>query len=172
MSDPGGKTQAALAETRGQLGSFHEHGLLAPGRTRRMERDSMDARLRFKLDPIWVRTLHNWDEEVRMRAAFTREERARLLHLLDEDAARKPAREGRHKNGDRDHWITRVVANLVEFHGLAPTRNRGARRGSPESACSIVAQVLRELRVGLSESAVETIWRKRRPGTSPSAKTE
>ena len=56
-----------------------------------------------------------------------------------------------------------VVGELAEKYGLAPQRNR-ASYDRPTTACGIVAQVLRELGIELSEIGVETIWVRRRSG--------
>jgi hypothetical protein len=192
-SSPVDKTQAALAEARHLLGIFHQHEFLKLGRERRVATDAlavaryglpiprfeggnpMRTRLGVKLADAYSRPreegafadafIRPFEEEAdKVAAAFSREECDYLLRLLHEDVAKAPARKGRRSNGSRDYWITQVVARLVLNHGLKPTRNSGAGRDSPESACSVVEQVLGELRVGLSEKEVNTIWRKRRRG--------
>jgi hypothetical protein len=171
MRDPVDKTQAALAEARHLLGILHERKFLKPGRERRVvtegERDSIDARLRFKFNSADIKLpfVRPWEEVAdAVAGAFTRGERVYLLRLLNEDATKRPPRRGRPDNGSRDFWIAQAVARLVETHELTPTRNRepDPHCQPPASACAIVARVLAELGVELSETGVETIWSRRR----------
>jgi hypothetical protein len=59
----------------------------------------------------------------------------------------------------RDRGIARAVEAIILDSGLKPTRNRARRaKDAPQSACSIVAQVLGNRKISLSEDAVEKIW--------------
>jgi hypothetical protein len=60
------------------------------------------------------------------------------------------------KNFARDWFIGRTVEELRRF-GFSPTRNRAERQR--QSGCSIVAEVLADGGLHLSEQAVEKIWR-------------
>jgi hypothetical protein len=147
--------EAALAEARRLLEIFHhrERSFLEPGRERRVATNDENMRARARLK---IRRLE-------AAGVFSGEERARLVRLVDEDARRRPR--GRRRNEVRDYWITVAVHRLGEKHGVAPSRSRepAPHRRQPASACAIVARVLRELGVGISERAVETIWSHRRP---------
>jgi hypothetical protein len=96
---------------------------------------------------------------------FDEDERAFLLRLLSENkkAAAQP-RKGRPSTKNRDCFIAQMVTRLVNVHDLTPTRNR-QRSNNPgqerPTACGVVAQVLGELGVNLSETGVETIWSRR-----------
>jgi hypothetical protein len=81
-----------------------------------------------------------------------------LDHLLR--LAAKDEQEGGPRNIWRDAAIARVVELLCAAHHLKATRNRA--RTSGQSACAIVAMVLNELGVGISEVGVETVWRRHR----------
>jgi hypothetical protein len=67
-------------------------------------------------------------------------------------------REGR---TSRDHSIASTVETIAREFGLKPTRNR-ASRGAHVSACSIVAEVLADLKINLSEDGVEHAWKEYR----------
>jgi hypothetical protein len=164
-------TEAALIEARHVLGIFHEKGFLETGRKRRRvtddERDPMHEQLGFKLAAAGMRfgieIQPLWEEMTdKVAAAFTCEERAYLLRLLDDAAAKKKPQRGR-PDGSRAFWIAQAVGRLIEGYGLNPTRNREHDPNSPASACAIVATVLAELGVDQNEVAVETIWARRRP---------
>ena len=60
----------------------------------------------------------------------------------------------------RDLGIAMTVAAVVDRFGLNPTRNT-ASRGRPSarrSACSVVAEALASVHIGMGEKAVEAIW--------------
>jgi hypothetical protein len=57
----------------------------------------------------------------------------------------------------RDLSIASTVATIAREFGLKPTRNRASREHV--SACSIVAGVLADLKINLSEDAVEKAWK-------------
>lgn len=55
----------------------------------------------------------------------------------------------------QDIFIAVMVGELIGYHGLKPTR----RQSSRPSACSVVAQALRERRVrAITEKNVERVW--------------
>jgi hypothetical protein len=62
---------------------------------------------------------------------------------------------GRRANTTRDGFIVRVVAHLVKKYGLHATRDASSPR---PSACSIVAEVLNENRLTITERAINTVW--------------
>jgi hypothetical protein len=53
------------------------------------------------------------------------------------------------------------VETIAREFGLKPTRNK-ASRGAHVSACSIVAEVLADLKINLSEDGVEHAWKEYR----------
>ena len=57
----------------------------------------------------------------------------------------------------RDLSIATTVETIAREFGLKPTRNRASR--AHVSACSIVAEVLADLKINLSEAGVEHIWK-------------
>jgi len=60
---------------------------------------------------------------------------------------------------ERDRGIARAVEAVILDTGLKPTRNRVRRtKESSQSACSVVAEVLGNQKISLSEDAVEKIW--------------
>jgi hypothetical protein len=63
----------------------------------------------------------------------------------------------------RDAAIAECIAALVrDYPPLKATRNKAKRTDSPESACSLVREILeKNLNINLSEDAVEEIWRRR-----------
>jgi hypothetical protein len=77
--------------------------------------------------------------------------RAYVLRLLINHPGERPTFR------ERDSWIAEAILNTVK-RGFAPTRNE-ASRGKRESACSIVAEALGQLRIDLLERAVEDIWK-------------
>jgi hypothetical protein len=146
MRDPrDARVEAALTKARSELGWFHRYGALAPG----------DDHMR----PV--------AQHVIMHSLLPDEVRDYLLRLLDEKPASSSSRSGRPSNAARDHWIVLVLAHLVVKHGLPLTRNRSRKDRPRWTACRVVAVVLAELGVKLSEVAIETIWSKRRPQRSP-----
>lgn len=171
MRDP---IETALDEARRLLGILHRKKFLESGRERHLQSKSDIKRenLRFKLGTPDMPRLLSFrrpfeDTADKVAAAFSRDERDYLLRLLDEAAAKKPPRRGRRAtNGSRDFWIAQAVARLVETHGLTPTRNREPYPNGlpPTSACAIIARVLAELGVELSERGVEIIWERRLSG--------
>ena len=60
----------------------------------------------------------------------------------------------------RDLSIASTVEAIAREFGLKPTRNRASRAHA--SACSIVAEVLAELKINLSEDGVENAWKEHR----------
>ena len=91
--------------------------------------------------------------------------RGYLLRLLTEKTT-PPPRKGRPSTKYRDYWIVQVLARLVASpHSLTPTRNReqsnNPRPRQQLTACGVVATVLGELAINLSEASVETIWSRR-----------
>jgi hypothetical protein len=60
----------------------------------------------------------------------------------------------------RDLSIASTVETIAREFGLKPTRNRASR--AHVSACSIVAEVLAELKINLSEDGVENAWKEHR----------
>jgi hypothetical protein len=64
----------------------------------------------------------------------------------------------------RDVLIVVAVARLVEVGGFTPTRSVATKEKKPDrkSACSIVAEISRELGVPVEERTVENIWRRGR----------
>jgi hypothetical protein len=83
----------------------------------------------------------------------------RIMHLLFFDPSPVKRRRGRCANPDRDYWITAAIEEVIA-RGFEPTRNREATE-APFSACAIVAEVLKQMGIKLSERGVETIWAKR-----------
>jgi hypothetical protein len=69
---------------------------------------------------------------------------------------------GRRTDSRRDRWIAETVARVCQYHGFLPTRSPGADpedRGN-ECGSSIVAKVLAELGINLSEKRVASIFGK------------
>jgi hypothetical protein len=60
----------------------------------------------------------------------------------------------------RDLSIASTVGAIEREFGLKPTRNRASR--AQASACSIVAEVLADLKINLSENGVEHAWKEYR----------
>jgi hypothetical protein len=60
----------------------------------------------------------------------------------------------------RDHSIASTVETIAREFGLRPTRNSASR--AHVSACSIVAEVLADLKINLSEAGVEHAWKEYR----------
>jgi len=60
----------------------------------------------------------------------------------------------------RDAAILGAVKTISAKYEIAPTRNRNSN-AAPTSACQIVAEALGQLRVNVSELAVEKIWNNR-----------
>jgi hypothetical protein len=60
----------------------------------------------------------------------------------------------------RDLNIASTVQEIAREFGLRPTRNRASRAHA--SACSIVAEVLADLKINLSEAGVEHAWKEYR----------
>jgi hypothetical protein len=60
----------------------------------------------------------------------------------------------------RDHSIASTVQTIAREFGLKPSRNRASR--AHVSACSIVAEVLADLKINLSEDSVENAWKEYR----------
>jgi hypothetical protein len=60
----------------------------------------------------------------------------------------------------RDLSIATTVKEIAREFGVKPTRNRASR--AHVSACSIVAEVLADLKINLSEAGVEHAWKEYR----------
>ena len=60
----------------------------------------------------------------------------------------------------RDFSIAATVEKIAQEFGLRPTRNRASH--AHVSACSIVAEVLADLKINLSEDGVEHVWKEYR----------
>jgi hypothetical protein len=146
--------EAAFDMARHLLGILHRKNILDPGRVRAIltEDDRMRGYLRGQ---IRFGVGHMLPDDAREY----------LLRLLSEKPAKPPRRGRPAAKSSRDFWIAQTVGRLVEKHGVAPTRNRASadKDERPTTACGIIARALRELGVNLSETAVETIWSRRRP---------
>jgi hypothetical protein len=167
-------TQAARAEARRRLDTFHREGHLESGRALfRPDNDAEFWELRHLLSVAGTKLVidgveHRFplqDRADALATALTGAQRLRLLRALDATKFKKSPRPGRPDNSGRDFMIVQTIWWLVNTYELTPTRNRepDSNRQPPVSACSIVAEVLVELGVALSEAAVETIWQNRRP---------
>jgi hypothetical protein len=71
---------------------------------------------------------------------------------------RAPKRKGPPGILVRDRWIAAVVAKLCEEHKLDPYRNPLSEHRC--NGCSVVAEALKRLGIGLSESSVRQIYAK------------
>jgi hypothetical protein len=149
--------EAAFDMARHLLGIFHQRLFLDPGRVRVIRTD--DDRMRDHL----CHEIRVSNSE--LARVLSDREREYLLRLLDKESAKPPGRGRRPAKSSRDFWIAQAVGLLVEKHGVAPTRNRASadKDERPTTACAMVAQVLRDLGINLSETGVETIWSRRRP---------
>jgi hypothetical protein len=110
-----------------------------------------------------------WDASDQIeRGQLSDEVKAYLLELVGRDLGDprydRPLPRGRRRNGIRDSWIVRAIATLVNA-GMRPTRNRQLGRNKTAdcpSACAIVAQLLGERKILISERGIEEIWRRRK----------
>jgi len=75
---------------------------------------------------------------------------------------RPPKRKGRHGGLLRDRWIAAVVEAVCTRHKLRPYRNPhpNPHRNRAACGCSIVAEALDQLGIGLSEKSVMRIYAK------------
>jgi hypothetical protein len=139
---------ALLAHLREYLGQLKQGGLLADG-VELEDPNLSHARAELALagrEPC-ERTLSN-------------EALDYLLPLVFEETASAPNR-GRPSTRIRDHYIAAAVATGAR-DGLTPTRNRlNSRPHRQPTACGIVATVLAELGINLTETSVEDIWSRR-----------
>jgi hypothetical protein len=153
VPDPNTKTriEEALAEARGTLRLLFRLGALKAGIARGTKDDDLRAgvRIRLILDSAKDPQYREWPDN----------ERDYLLKLLSDKPPKLP-KKGRRPNEQRDFWIVQMVARLVHAYHLAPTRNRESAT-QMLTACGIVAQVLSEFGVALSEVGVETVWSRR-----------
>jgi hypothetical protein len=134
---------------REYLGQLKRRGLLAGG----VELE--DPNLWHARAELALEVIREPDERT-----FSNEALDYLLSLVFEETAPSPNR-GRPSTRFRDHWITQAVAISMRY-GLMPTRNR-ANSGPDRqpTACGIVATVLTELDINLTETSVEDIWSRR-----------
>jgi hypothetical protein len=70
----------------------------------------------------------------------------------------------------RDLSIASTVETIAREFGLKPTRNTASRKHV--SACSIVAEVLANLKINLSEDSVENAWKEYRRYTKERLSSE
>jgi hypothetical protein len=78
--------------------------------------------------------------------------------LLESLFNRPPGKGDPYRNAPRNAFITKMVPVLVAA-GFAPTRNRARHEtGDRDSACSLIARILKRHNLSISESAVETVW--------------
>jgi hypothetical protein len=148
VRDP--KPEAALADMREYLGQLKRRGLLADG-VELEDPNLSHARAELALEATREPSERRLSDEALDY----------LLSLVFEKTALAPNR-GRPSTRFRDHWIAQAVATGAGY-GLTPTRNR-AKSGGPHrqpTACAIVATVLAELGINLTETSVEIIWSRR-----------
>lgn len=146
MRDPNPAAHA-LAHLREYLGQLKRSGFLADGvemEDPKLWRARAELALEATRDPSERRLS---DEALDY-----------LLSLVFEKTALAPNR-GRPSNRIRDHYITHAVATGAGY-GFTPTRNR-EKSGRQPTACGIVATVLAELGITLTETSVEDIWSRR-----------
>lgn len=135
---------AAIEETRFVLAMLSRFGLLRDG-----VEDDPDAAVRS--GARIELTLASVQPDLRL----SDEVRRYLYRLVSEEKA-APANKGRRANTVRDRMIVDMVARLEQQYRINPTRSRESRK--QRSGCDIVAQVLGELRMARSYSAVAKIW--------------
>jgi hypothetical protein len=140
---------AALAHLREYLGQLKRGGLLADG----VEME--DPKLSHARAELALEATRDPSER-----RLSNEALDYLLPLVFEETAPAPNR-GRPSTRIRDHYIAQAVATDAGY-GLTPTRNRlNSRPHRQPTACGIVATVLAELGINLTETSVEIIWSRR-----------
>jgi hypothetical protein len=142
----------ALDEARWLAGFLKRFGCLKPGR-RRTANDDMrfHALTELMLDSA---------RDPRERK-LPDDAREYLLRLLEQSTL--PPERGRPSTEGRADLIVKIVARLVAWYGLTPTRNRERIGDRRPTACEIVAVALGEVGVNLDGSTVERLW-SNRPG--------
>jgi hypothetical protein len=99
------------------------------------------------------------DEFLGTQARIVREVVLPALRL-----GRPPKGKGQRRDGNllRDRWIAAVVADICQRHGLKPYRNQYPANKHTYNGCSVVAEVLNELKIDLGEKTVREIYGKHR----------
>jgi hypothetical protein len=141
--------EAARADLREYLGQLKRSGFLADG----VEME--DPKLYHARAELALEATRDPSERTLSDEALDY-----LLPLVFEETAPAPNR-GRPSTRFRDHYIAQAVATGASY-GLTPTRNRlNSRPHRQPTACEIVATVLAELGINLTETSVEIIWSRR-----------
>ncbi len=85
----------------------------------------------------------------------------RLVAEKQKEATAPPRKRGQRPNTVRDHFILSVIG-AIRRYGIAPRRGAAARaKNAGESGCKIVAELLGELGINLTERGVEEVWSQR-----------
>lgn len=85
----------------------------------------------------------------------------RLVAEKQNEAMAPPRKRGQRPNTVRDHFILSVIG-AIRRYGIAPRRGAAAReKNAGESGCKIVAELLGELGINLTERGVEEVWSQR-----------
>jgi hypothetical protein len=144
------ETEVALGDVRHLLGFLKQVGFLKPGA-------ELEDRLRYTRTVLALNAVRAPHER-----ELPNDVLEYLLQLVFEKAL---AQKGRPSTKFRDRWVLRALAYLVA-QGLTPTRNRSPTynptpcRQQP-TACEMVAGVLAEFGINLTEASVEAIWSQR-----------
>ena len=86
---------------------------------------------------------------------------AYVAEFLKTGGSNRRSRRGRtRENAPRDTVIWFLIDNLYRERGISPTRNE--TRDGLDSGCSILAQVLQESGIDISEDGVQKIWQRRK----------
>jgi len=134
-------TAAALGEAHARLSAIAQIGGLDP------DDECEDFAMRVRV--LW---------EILGNPTMSDDVREHVLRQYERPALR---RKGRRSTKRRDIWITFVIRQLVDKHGLTPTRNRESVNDSAPTACGIVAKALKKLGTKPSEAGVNAIWSRR-----------
>jgi hypothetical protein len=165
MPDPGAadKIEAAFKDTRRVLGLIKRFGGLRGGKEDDPDHSiRSEARHWLTLEGIAPPTSSRIPNDIRKYLLYlvTDWELDPVTEATRPVRRRAPSRRERRRpaNTIRDHWTVDMIAYLRDEYSIKPTRNRESRR-KRDCGCSIVAKVLGELGINLTETGVEEVWR-------------
>jgi hypothetical protein len=140
------RIKAAREMARAALGLYFRAGVLRSGAEQHNE--ARMVRIELQLAQTTRRQLSNHALEYLDR---------RLLEK-EKTTAASPSKRGRRPYIVRDLFIMSVIS-AIRTYGILPRRSVAARDdGRRVSGCSIVAEVLGELGINLTERGVEEVW--------------
>jgi len=130
-------------------------------------RDEFEAAVEFVialLDPATPTSsaqAEHYDSQAQLAADEFLGARASIVRKVILPALRlghPPKRRGPRRGGNllRDRWIAAVVTTICKRHGLDPYRNPASEH--THNGCSVVAEALKRLGIGLAEKTVAGIY--------------